>query len=427
MIVLVCNALLFVITTIIMQHKLGMRPLVFLWMFYSIFAVFSVILVSSGLYFTAFSLSPEKALSFEPYIYNYYCMLVMTLPLYKITGKESGIKNATISSRSKRIFKVIFFIFIIYFGCKLFELSLYGNMGYAERHKMITQEGEGISIGQHSTIIGYITGICTKLYQILYPLAMFYVLLLLKKRTSLIKIMLLFSICIAPMLTGYVINGNRAGMFYLLANLAFFFFIIKDYLSKKQLSKIYLLCGILALILLSFSSSISEERFQHTDIGTAGSVSRYFGEVFPNLGYQYWNEVRNYTMGARKFGSYYSLLTGINFNLQGFDETFSYWSFFTGVDCALFKTVFGDLYLEFGTIGALVFASVFSLGMFWLTKNSELSIYNLPFYYYYFAFCTNLIFDIGIIYTSTNFLYILIGIFILQKWLSKKKIISITQ
>ena len=120
MIVLVCNALLFVITTIIMRQKLGMRPLVFLWMFYSIFAVFSVILVSSGLYFTTFSLSPEKALSFEPYIYNYYCMLVMTLPLYKITGKESGIKNATISSRSKRIFKVIFFIFIIYFGCKLF-------------------------------------------------------------------------------------------------------------------------------------------------------------------------------------------------------------------------------------------------------------------------------------------------------------------
>lgn len=88
-----------------------------------------------------------------------------------------------------------------------------------------------------------------------------------------------------------------------------------------------MLCGILALILLSFSSSISEERFQHTDIGTAGSVSRYFGEVFPNLGYQYWNEVHNYTMGARKFGSYYSLLTGINFNLQGLDETFSYWSF----------------------------------------------------------------------------------------------------
>lgn len=425
--VLICNALLYVFTTIVMYRKLGMRPFVFLWMFYSVFAVFGIILVSSRLYFVAFSMSAETPLSFEPYIYNYFCMMAMTLPLYKITGKEPGIKNATISPRSKRVFRVIFLIFLIYFGCKLFELSLYGNMGYAERHKMITQDGEGVKIGQHSAIIGYTTGICAKLYSIVYPLAMFYVLMLLRNKASILKITLLFALCVSPMLTGYVVNGNRAGMFYLMANLAFFFFLTKDYLSRKQLSRIYLLCGMLALLLFTFSSSISEERFQHTDIGTTGSVLRYFGEVFPNLGYQYWNEVNNFTMGARKFSSYYSLLTGINFNLQGFDETFAYWSFFTGVDCALFKTVFGDLYLEFGTVGALIFASIFSLIMFRVTKNSELSVYNLPFYYYYFAFSTNLIFDIGIIYTSINFIYILVGIFILQKWMSKKKMISITR
>ena len=354
-------------------------------------------------------------------------MILMTLPLYRITGREDGIRNAVISLRSTKLFNIIFIIFIVYLGCKLYEFSLYGNMGYAERHRMIIQDEESIDISKHSMIIGYITKIFVKLYQVLYPLTMFYVFMLLRKKTSIIKIAILFSISVAPMIVGYLINGNRAGMFYLLVNLAFFFILIKNYISRIQLRRIYILLGILITVLLIFSISISEERFQHTELGTTGSILRYFGEVFPNLGYQYWDHVNNYTLGARKFGSYYSILTGVHFDLQGFDETFSFWSFYTGVDCALFKTVFGDLYIEFGTIGALTFAFIFFIIVFMLTKNHDLSIYNISFYYYYFAFCTNLIFDIGILYTSMNFLYVLIGIWILQNWLSRNRIIRVTE
>lgn len=222
------------------------------------------------------------------------------------------------------------------------------------------------------------------------------------------------------MLTGYIITGNRAGMFYLLVNLTFFFFIIKQYLSKKALHRILFLASVITIILFSITMDISEERFEHTDLGTIGKIQRYFGEVFPNLGYQYWEHVKNHTFGARKFFTYYSLFTDSNgLNLQGFDESFSYWSYITGVDTTLFKTVFGDLYIEFGTIGAICFSTILSLILFILTRKYPPSIYNIPFFYYYYAFCTNLIFDIGIMYTSLNFVYLLIGMTIVTIYTKK--------
>lgn len=418
---LIVNALMYIITAFFLKKKFGMSPLVFLWFYYATFAIFGVLAVYYEIYYEDFPTCRNQQLSLEPYIYNYICMVLLSFPLASLKGEKLNFHSIKLHPKFNLYAKTIFLIFSVLFLCKVIELSLYGNMSYYERHTMIINDGESYSLSSISPILDSISRTCTRIYQILYPFVVFFILYFLQKnKLGIQKLIVWGVISIAPMLTGYIISGNRAGLFYLLINLTFFFFIIKQYLSKKTLYRIYFLAFIITFILFSISMDISEERFQHTEMGTIGKIQRYFGEVFPNLGYQYWEHVKNYTLGARKFITYYSLFDDANsLNLQGFDETFSYWSFITGVDTALFKTVFGDLYIEFGTVGAICFSVVLSLILFMLTRKYPPSIYNIPIYYYYYAFCTNLIFDIGTMYTSLNFIYLLIGMILVTIYLNK--------
>lgn len=420
--VLIINAFLYILTAYTFKRKYGITPFVFLWIYYSIFAILGVLVVSSGTYFEAFSVSRSKELSLVPYVYNYFCMLIMTIPLSKVTLKQINIDKIKIPNGFKKHSKIVFIIFITLILCRFIELNMYSGMGYHERHKLITQDGAGYSLYSISWILGTIASLSLKIVNVLYPICVFLLLLfLLRNRIKISKFVLIASLLIAPYLIGYYITANRSGMFFIFLNLSFYYFLFKPYLSKSNKSKVYFIAVTLLCVLLSFSLGISSERFENSSVGVSGSIFRYFGEVFPNLGYQYWEEVQNYTLGARKFASYYSSFFDSGKVLQGFDATFDYWSFFTGVDTALFKTVFGDLYIEFGTIGTFVFVLIFATIVHKLVKKYPINVYNIPLYYYYYAICSNLILDLAQIYTSITFLYTVIGILILSFWLNRKK------
>lgn len=426
MTVLIFNSLLYVLTGLWFKKNYGMIPFTFLWFFYAFFSIFGVLIVWNNLYFEAFGISNSTPLDIEPYIYNYYCMLALSFPLRRLTGNELTFQYNSLPTNFGKYAKLVLLLFIVVILWRLFELSLYGNMGFFERHRMITEEGNGISLSDTSELLGTIAAFTLKLYQVFYPWALFFIFFgITSYRLPSGKALMIFAITLSPYLIGYYISGNRSGMFFILFNLAFFYYLFKPLISKQLNRKIFYACCFLGATLLSFSMDISQERFENSSMGTNGSILRYFGEVFPNLGYQYWDKVTNITYGARQFTSYFSIFFDFNSSIySGFNERFNYWSAITGVDTALFKTIFGDLYIEFGTIGALVFVTVLSFILERFTKTHTLSFYNMPLFYYYFAFCTNMIFDFSTLYSSFNFLQVLIIIVVLGLYSKKHKLFS---
>jgi oligosaccharide repeat unit polymerase len=111
---------------------------------------------------------------------------------------------------------------------------------------------------------------------------------------------------------------------------------------------------------------------------------RYFGESFPNLGFLFWEKVARHPMGERLFPNFFIDNERLLYN--SVDESYQYWMGITGVPVLNFKTYFGDLYIEFGIIGAFIFVVV-SFILMKLFFNRKVTIYSLPILYYYFQLC----------------------------------------
>lgn len=423
---LLINAILYIVTFLIARKKTGLSPFTFVWGVYSFIAIGGYVIVQTGLYEEAFNINTSSDVDLLPYLFNYYCMFILSIPLLKIP--PTRIESLKLPKKLTDKIPFIMCLFAVLAFIRLLELSLYGNMNFSERHYQITQEGEGISLAAGNKLFGLFISLLSYIHKVCYPFVLLYIVYALKKSNmSFLKVAVWVALCLSPSLIGYYTSGNRAGMFFMVLNLFFFFILFFKQLSFKQRRNTLLLGTILGMILLSFSMSISEERFSHNDIGTVGSILRYFGEDFPNLGYQFWEKTKSITFGARQFTDYYSIIFNKEFDYQGFDERFAFWSFITGVDCALFKTLFGDLYIEFGTVGALIFCTLLSFGIYLFVKKHPFKLYWFPIYFTYYCFCVNMVLDIPIIYTSTSCLKTLILMYILGLYLKRINVKSINQ
>ena len=190
-----------------------------------------------------------------------------------------------------------------------------------------------------------------------------------------------------------------------------------------------MIVGIAIVPIIMIVWGISIARFESSDLGVSGSIFRYFGEVFPNLDFQYWNHVKNFTYGARHFSAIYSLFGSTQIQqLQGLDERFDYWSLYTGASAANFKTLFGDLYIEFNTIGAVFFVFILSVLMeIYIRKNKKLKLSNIILIYVYYCYCSNAILNFPTLYFGSSWLKSYVAIIVLNviiKYCENKKIIK---
>lgn len=103
-------------------------------------------------------------------------------------------------------------------------------------------------------------------------------------------------------------------------------------------------------------------------------------------------------------------------------DFFQYWSHITGVPIALFGTIFGDCYIQFGMIGAFVFITIFVF--LWKFLFFKYGLTNIPFIMYYFiTFGIAGLFGYGFYDERKHFLFILLVLFSFS--LKKKKAVSI--
>lgn len=219
------------------------------------------------------------------------------------------------------------------------------------------------SITSQSTIGSYMRIICAGLgyFQIIYP---FYLLSKNKKKDT-NRALVFFIIMLVCRYIESKIAGSRGMIFFLFADLFMAYIIFKNMLPTKTKKRL-IVGAICALsIFASLVLAISIARFGSTDF--AMWIVSYFGEPFLNFPLIYWKP---------PFFMDGELLAGI--------FTGESVSSYRGFDFYYFKTLFGFLYLDFATFGALLFLVTLSL----LQKKilgkvqNEITLYQMMVYAY---------------------------------------------
>ena len=134
-------------------------------------------------------------------------------------------------------------------------------------------------------------------------------------------------------------------------------------------------------IIMVYSIVISFARLEDTSTETPFySVIRYFGEAFPNLGNLFWGEVTRHPYGTRLF----PYLFGLTYIEESVQDGYAFWQMFTGVPVLNFKTIYGDLYIEFGEFLPLVIVTFISLLFSLFLGKRNISFWKMALVYWYF-------------------------------------------
>jgi oligosaccharide repeat unit polymerase len=423
MIILIFNAILYLISACISLKKYKYTLYTFLWIYFSIYSFLGIIVLYIGVYEEQVNIY-NKQISLIPYIINYICTLILISPLKQIDSKHTILSTSIQLKKLKPFINILFLIIIIYMMERFYELVQMSNLSLVERYAMIAGEGEDVLPSNSPLIIvRKITGL---IYFSSFPIIISYFInLLIIKKIRFKQCLLYICICISPYLIMCISSGGRSELYLVTLRIFFFILFFYSFFNKKIQRKIIsgfigILC-ILAIVVISISIS----RFENTS-GVWESIIRYLGETYPNMGYVYWDNVKNHSMGQDSYPFIYELLSGkkpVN-PPTGFFEKYAFWEEYTGVPVLYFKPLFCNYYIKYGTFIAIILIILIALIMRkYISRHTHIYLYNVPILYFYSISCCHSI--IGDPFNTKN-LQILLATIILcsiVKLLQKKKIV----
>ena len=354
----------------------------YLLLFYTFVSFLGFYTVSNGIYFDVFGKKSVTLLQIEPYLLCFATYFILFQPLRKMQFSHRNIAKAY-SKEFAVIVKgwvLYFFLFtLLKFSEATASLSLGLGAVYEARHV----QGESL-FSYNNFFLDKFNGYGFFLLNATVPIIMSYALVGIGyKKISAKYASLLILLCFLPSILDNIAMGTRGGMFMTAFSFLFFVIFFASYLPKTFLSKIYLYSTVFLSVGLFFSWLITSDRVGKGAQGV-NSILRYFGESFPNLGFLFWDKVARHPMGERLFPNFF--IDNERLLYTSVDDSYQYWMGITGVPVLNFKTYFGDLYIEFGVIGAFVFVGVGFILMK-IFFNKKVTIYSLPILYYYFQLC----------------------------------------
>lgn len=414
--IILLNFLIYLFTTIHFYKKEGLTIFSGLWIYYTIFAAMSLFVIVTGIYeerFFSFGLN-YKSVTIVPYIYMYVTVFLLLLPFKYIKGCEYFLNINLNNKVINNIVNLCMFFLLFYTAIKLIIFFKFNDYSLLERREMSVTGVGFISRDKNPYfwLLDYMVGI---IHAVLFPFIVLYVC----KYYTLHKIttkraLYCVSLCVIGPCASYFMTSNRSGIFFLFTNILFFFLLFYYEFSKQTKRTIYKAIIALLIPLILYSFLISQERYEGSDISMEYGILSYFGESFPNLGTMVYDNVSMHTFGMIYFSDYVGLvfdnIPKIEDGLTGFYE---YWTMITGVRMLVFKTLFGDLYIEFGEVGAILFMLILSWGMCSFAKKTKIpSFMYYSIMYIYFSFATNAILDFGVSFGKLYTLRVVIGIII---------------
>ncbi len=414
--IFIVNALLYFLTSVFYyakDRKFSIRAIVFL--IYTVFGCASIYAISSGIYFDIFGSFSFNSLSLTPFVLNYILVLIMAQGLQGLRS----IKFDAISLNNKYIF--FFELFIIglslvymvfqYLWSQLFSevdlVDIYEAGHSGEQDYVFPNPLWNVIYFRSQQLLAFAT-------PLIYIIEFMNLALDKKPFKSMMIILLIF----APKVLGCGMSGNRGGIVFAFASLAFFIMFFWPKISAK-LKRTIIISG-LAMIVLggAYLAAISFSRAGDDSEKAVESAIRYFGETFPNLGWNIWAIDGNHLEGMRMYPLLYDLAGGSlpQFDADGIGGLQYHYEIISRWPILIFKTFFGDLYVEFGPVIPFVIVILYLFMARAMQKALKDSIFSLLIVHFSFMVLIWGLFDCYLIQDN---IISLILTFLVALWLNK--------
>lgn len=420
--ILACNSLLYWFTFIYFYRKDGMCISTVLWLYYAIFSLFGALLMIDDMYFYVMGI-PDKLkrlekLSFEPYILLYLTFYLFVTPLRRVKMSNLNFTKIGIGHRTlRKIVRICCSFQVVYILIKLYQAYIVSQIGFGNFHD-IQSENNGNFDAElfYSGILGGVLRLFNYagrfINLVFMPTIVIYMTYMFcNKYISKKEFIWTIGIYVISLLLRGIVGGSRAIMFFSIMELLVYYFLFKDYIGVKFKRKIIKSFIIVLTGIIIITAFISIER--NEGIGVTGStplqnVFRYLGEMWPNLGLEYWNRVEVHPYGEFLFSS---------FDLSG-QNVSTKWFFKTGVHTWWFFTILGILYFEYGKIIAMLIIVFLAILIRMFLKKKTFQLCDMGLIVFIYNFCVSSLFGISL--NNPISLFSLVSLIILYRLLKPK-------
>ena len=394
--ILLINTFIYVIAFIYFFRKKGVTIYTVLWFEFAIIAFLGYYTFEVGIYEYQFGPHRLSELTLLPYIFVFLGHLIAFEPFRKLNPNlDTPIPYRKYTSVLLNLWIIAMTVYLILKISESIVTAAYGMGDYYNE-----RSSEGVNLFDYSDNL-WLKGI-NKIGDILstpiIPFVVAYCVQCWKRREHTVKSLILITLCFLPYVFGAAAGGSRTNLFFVLLNIMFFFLLYSKAISAKVRRIAVIISVGFVAIMFSYAMTITEERFGEKYENNIDPILRYFGEPFPNVGFQYYGKVKEHSWGLRRFGG---IIDDREFRTS--NEKRDYWTKKTGVSAYYFSTYWIDMYIEFSEIGAFIFVILYALIIKKLT-GPKLTVYNMSFLFLYFrqmasGFRSLDWFGIGFVYT----------------------------
>lgn len=350
---------------------------------YVIIALMGVMVVETGLYYDLMSSYNFENAPVLPYILCFVCNIMLLEPLRYIQDIDDNDYGIFYNKRINSLVLIWSLAYVFFTVLKVNETIQTMSVGLAESYQM--RHSEGVALFQYSGPLRLIYTLLTAAQPITVPFIMFYSFIGLRdKYITSSKAYFLIVLCFLPALLSALAKGSRGSLFMEVFCFIFFVLTFWNHVNTNIKSSVKRIMICVVGFGLAYSWLISLDRAENTEVSAMDGIIRYFGEPFPNLVALYWDKINFHPMGTLMFGDFLPDVLPAYWDPS---ERTKFWSDLIGAPTYNWKTFFGSLYLEFGSVIACAFTFGLSYIFKSVFKKLSVNLITLPLVYFYFQMC----------------------------------------
>lgn len=374
------------------------------WSGFTISALMSYFLINYGIY--NYSVDSSASSNIGPLFCVLVTNLIVSLPFKKIDERKIRLTDVNIDTPLYKMFVGIsmpfFFVVAI---LKIYEAVVVSSVTtYGDVYSMMHDEDATMMLRDllyGNSILRTISGVGGSYCPTMAPLMIIYFFnIISRQRKAKYYHILCIIITLIPTVLQGVSNASRGNLFFSFFQILFYYIIIRNYLGKKirniiVFSSVFFLIGILGV---SYAITESRVEARKSIYSAQDDIFIYFGQPMINACY-FQDKIKYHPMGKRM----------LDIREHAESSSFKdYWNDKTGGQVQLFKTYYGDVFLEFGLLLAFLFIVCYTF--LWdkiILKHYQSPMY-LPFVWLYFNTLIYGIFNFKYSIMSTGIWFILL-------------------
>lgn len=376
--ILALNFILYSFLSYKYWKKEGMSLSFSLSIFYTAVALMGFIIIPTGIYEAVIPIT-NRTISFIPYLLCFISIWILIKPLERVNFTRFYLYEFKNNSIFNKIVNLWIIDFVLFGILKFSHVIMASSMGFDELYDAANVDGNlnDMFYGENKFLLAF-NNFNINLLNSFVPFVMCYAFYKLIREGDCGKSYIIIALVFLVKCFIALSMGSRGNLFFTLWSFVVYYVLFFPFLNKSIQKKFIRIGTIGTFIISVYLILISIDRLANSNTETPiTSILRYFGEAFPNLGNSFWGKVQTHPYGFRLF------FDGV-YSQESVQDGYTFWQAYTGVPVLNFKTIFGDLYVEFGTTIALLIIVGLSIGFKWFIGNGKIDFWKFSFILWYF-------------------------------------------